>query len=204
MHCVNIVTLDNGDKYMEDVGFGGDGPTKPLPLTAGHAVQNLGSQEIRLVYESMPEASEPDQKLWIYQYRNGREREWNPFYAFPEFEAFHADLLMNNYWTSTNPASFQTKQILLVKFLRSSDGDDGDDDDGDEHEGSINRIVGKIMMVNGTIKRNMGGKTEIVQECRSEVERIEALKRYFDVSLTQQEIEGIKGTVTELVPGAAA
>ena len=129
----------------------------------------------------MPDASEPNQKVWIYQYRNNQDQEWNSYYAFPEFEFFDADLRQMNYWTSTSPTSFQTMRTLCVKFIRSKD-----------------TIVGKVMMVDGSIKRNMGGRTEIVQECKSEHERVKALKEYFDISLTAEEIEGIQGTITEL------
>lgn len=181
VHSTNIVTFENGDKYSVDVGFGGDGATKPLLLRSGHAVQNLGSQEIRLLYDSMPEASEADQKVWIYQYRNRAEQAWNSFYAFPESEFFQADLEQMNYWTSTFPQSFQRLQILVVKFLRN-----GAD------------IVGKVMLVDGKVKRNMGGKTEIVKECRDEDERVRALKEYFDIDLSDEEIMGIRGTVTEI------
>lgn len=32
VHIVNLVTLPDGTKWMTDVGFGGDGATKPMPL----------------------------------------------------------------------------------------------------------------------------------------------------------------------------
>lgn len=86
-----------------------------------------------------------------------------------------------NYWTSTFPQSFQRLQVLVVKFLRN-----GAD------------IVGKVMLVDGKVKRNMGGKTEIVKECRDEDERVRALKEYFDIDLSDEEIMGIRGTVTEI------
>lgn len=167
-----------------DVGFGGDGATQPLPLRSGHAVQNLGPQEIRLLHDSLPEASEPEsesQKVWIYQYRNGVEQAWNSFYAFPEFEFFQADLEAMNYWTANFASSFQRFTTLVVRFLR----------EGEE-------IVGKIMLVDGMVKRNMGGRTEVVRICEDEGERVRALKKYFDITLTEEEAQGIRGLVTEL------
>lgn len=181
MHCVNIVTFENGEKYSVDVGFGGDGATKPLPLKSGHAVRNLGTQEIRLLYDSLPEASDPDHKVWIYQYRNTIHQDWNSYYAFPEFEFFQPDLEAMNYWTVNFASSFQRFQTLVVKFLR----------DGEE-------IIGKVMLADGKIKRNMGGKTELLLECKNEGERVRALKEYFDISLSEEEIQGIRGTGTEL------
>lgn len=58
---MNIVTLPDGTKWHLDVGFGGDGATKPLPMVSGHVTQNLGSQEVRLVHESLPHSSQKDQ-----------------------------------------------------------------------------------------------------------------------------------------------
>lgn len=178
---MNIVTLEGGEKYSVDVGFGGDGATKPLPLISGQAINNLGTQEIRLLRDSMPGSSEPDQKVWIYQYRNSRDQEWNSYYAFPELEFLDSDLEQMNYWTTTFEGSFQIKTTLAVKFIRTEDA-----------------IVGKAMMQNGTIKRNMGGKTEIIEDCRTEEERVRALEKHFSILLTSEEIEGIRGTVTEL------
>jgi len=59
-------------------------------------------------------------------------------------------------------------------------------------------IYGKMMLVNGDVKRNLGGKTELVKSCKTENERVAALKEYFDIVLTQEEIEGIRGRVTDL------
>lgn len=182
VHCVNIVTLDDGKRYSCDVGFGGDGPVKPLLLSETDSqTNNLGLQEVRLHWDTLPEASEPSHKQWIYQYRNSPEQPWNSYYAFVEFEFFDADLSNMNYWTSQSPDSFQRHQVLAVRFLR---------------EGS--EIVGKVMLADGVIKRNMGGKTQVVQECKTEAERIDALKRYFGIRLTEEQIGGIKGTRTEL------
>lgn len=59
-------------------------------------------------------------------------------------------------------------------------------------------IYGKRMLVNGLVKENLGGKTNIVQECQTEAERVEALKKWFGISLSQEEIESIRGWHTEL------
>lgn len=180
------MTLPNGDRYMVDVGFGGDGATKPLPMTPGHVTQNLGPQEIRLVRDFIPTQTRQDdeaRKLWIYQYRNGTEQEWNSFYAFPDVEFLPQDFEVMNCYTSTSLAetNFQTRRVLVVRFLRS----------GEE-------IVGKVMLVNGEVKRNDGGRTKVVFDCKTEAERVGALRKYFDIVLTDEEIAGIKGRIVEL------
>ena len=182
MHCVNIVTLDDGHKYSCDVGFGGDGPTKPLLLSETESqTYNLGPQEVRLHNDALPDSFDASHKQWIYQYRNSPEQAWNSYYAFPEFEFFDADLSNMNYWTSQSPDSFQRHQVLAVRFLR---------------EGLA--IVGKVMLADGVVKRNMGGKTGVVLECQTEAQRIEALDKHFGIKLTQEQTEGIRGVSTEL------
>jgi arylamine N-acetyltransferase len=174
---------------MLDVGFGGDGATKPVPLIENHPIHNLGTQEIQLIKDHIPAQANRSEytKLWIYQYRNGKEQPWNSFYAFPETEFLQADYEVMNWYTGSNPTSFQTFTCLVVKFMRGRK-------EGEEDE----EILGKRMLVNDTVKENLGGKTKIVQECQSETERVEALEKWFGMSFTQEEREGIRGYVTEL------
>jgi arylamine N-acetyltransferase len=187
-HVVNIVTLGDGLKYMVDVGFGGDGPIQPLPVLDGHVVQNIGTQELRLVHSHIPPQTLLGErnKMWIYQYRNGPEREWNSFYAFPELEFFSPDFEIINYFISHSPESFQTYRLLVVKFLRAHSKD------------SDSYIHGKVMLVNDQVKLNTGGRTSVVQTCRTEAERVKALEKHFGITLKDKERRGIEGRSTEL------
>ncbi|KAF4630027.1 hypothetical protein G7Y89_g8114 [Cudoniella acicularis] len=190
VHIVNIVTLPTGEKYALDVGFGGDQATKPLPMTSGHVVQNLGAQEIRLIHSTIPEQADQTKKLWIYQYRNGADKEWNSFYSFPEVEFLASDFEIINFFTSNKQGgtNFQTRTVLTVRFLRGKV-------EGEEDE----RIVGKVMLVNGEVKRNDGGKTRVIAVCETEEERIKALKEHFEIELTEEEVAGVKGRNVELI-----
>lgn len=169
---------------MLDVGFGGDGATKPLPLISGHIEQNLGAQEIRLVHSTISQQTDQSKKLWIYQYRNGIDKEWNSFYCFPEFEFLPQDFEIMNYFTSTSQGvtNFQTRTVLIVRFLRQEE-----------------RIVGKVMLINGEVKRNMGGRTEVITLCETEGERVRALEEFFSITLTEEEKDGIRGRNMELL-----
>lgn len=176
---------------MLDVGFGGDGATKPVPLISGWAIPNIGTQEIRLVHDHIPPQIDRSEhtKLWIYQYRNKPDQPWNSFYAFPEVEFLEADYYIMNWYTGSSPTSFQTFTMLIIQFLRRKK--EGGDEDEEE-------VFGKRMLVNGTVKENLGGKTKVVQECKTEDERIEALDKRFGMRFTDEERAGIVGHVTEL------
>ncbi|KAI9732674.1 MAG: DUF1279 super [Cirrosporium novae-zelandiae] len=181
VHTVNIVTLADGVKYMLEVGYGGDGATKIIPLVDNHVIQNIGTQEMRLIYDNIPQQVDKSMKLWICQYRNGPDRPWDSLYCFSEIEFLDHDFEVMNFFTSSSPDAFPTFMVLVVKFLRR------------EHE-----IYGKIMLVNNEVKQNLGGKTILVKTCTTEEERVEALKEYFGILLTDEEREGIRGMSTEL------
>ncbi|WPH04104.1 arylamine N-acetyltransferase 4 [Acrodontium crateriforme] len=190
VHLVNIVTLDDGTRWMVDIGFGGDGATKPMPMITGHVLPNIGTQEIRLIHDHIDEQSvrTDESRLWIYQYRNGLELEWNSFYAFPDIEFLHNDFRVVNWFTSANPISPQLADVLVVKFLRRKNTDAPSDEE----------IYGKRMLVNGTIKENLGGKTKVLFECKTEAERIQALHEYFGITLTDEQRTSIRGWKTAL------
>ena len=181
VHIVNIVSLADGTKYMVDVGFGGDGATKPLPLVDALVTRNIGTQDLRLMRQSIPQFADQSQELWVYQYRNDLNLPWNSFYCFAEHEFSQQDFEIINYWTSQHPDSFQTHTVLVIKFLRR----------GDE-------IYGKRMLVDGLVKENLGGKTTLIETCTTEAERIAALKTHFGITLTEEQKEGIRGLGTEL------
>lgn len=90
-----------------------------------------------------------------------------------------------NFFTSQSTRSFQTSTVLIIRFLRGETEEEG--------------IVGKHMLVNGEVKRNDGGKTRLVLNCTTEEERIEAFKEQFDIRLTDEEVNGIKGRNEELL-----
>ncbi|KAK5660084.1 hypothetical protein OQA88_13553 [Cercophora sp. LCS_1] len=198
VHLVIIVTLGT-QRYALDVGFGGDGPTFPMPLVEGLVHHNsIGTQEIRYIRDFLPEQrfrGEGASKKWVYQYRNGRDKEWNSFYGFDsEFEFMEPDFHIISWFTSTSPENQQTYTPLAILFLR---GDRPRDEDGVEEYEKV-KVVGKVMMAGADIKRNVTGKTELIKRCVTEEERVEALKEVFKIVLTEEEVVSIRGRVAEL------
>lgn len=82
--------------------------------------------------------------------------------------------------------NFQTKNVLIVAFVV------GEDEEGKE------KIVGKRMLFNEMVKENMGGKTRLVKVCESESERVDMIREFFGISLTDEEIGAIRGRIVEL------
>ncbi|KAF2023461.1 cysteine proteinase [Setomelanomma holmii] len=144
-HIVTIVTLEDGRKYHVDVSFSGDGPTQPMPLRDGEVLSNLGTQEVRLSRSTIAQFGS-DFKWWIYQYRNQSDAAWNSYYCFYEIPFIHGDFEVINHSVCTQ--GYLPQNIVIVAFGR--------------HAG---RIAGKTMLINGTVKRNTGGRTRVVKEC---------------------------------------
>ncbi|TLD04205.1 arylamine N-acetyltransferase 2, partial [Venturia nashicola] len=190
VHIVNIVELSDGSKWMCDVAFGGDGATKPLPLQGNQVTVNMGTQEVRLIKDHIPAQVDrsPHTKMWIYQYRNSPVQDWNSFYAFYEVEFTAEDYGVMNWYTGHSPESPQVSGVLVIKFLRRQK------EGGDSGSG----ICGKRMLVGEVVKENLGGKTNVVEACHIEDDRIAALQRWFGLELTEAERRGIVGWTTEL------
>lgn len=198
VHITNVVTFAGSSgsppvKYSSDIAFGGDGPTLPLALNADLVHRNLGPQEVRLVRDWLaeqtwrPSGEEGERhKYWIYQYRNGPQNPWNSFYCFLEMEFTQTDWERVSLFTAS-PTFMHAQQMIIVKFLGRKNESTGEME-----------VYGKRMLVDGTIKENLGGKTEVVLECRTETERADALRTLFDINLTQDELAGIVGYRTEL------
>ena len=174
---------------MVDVAFGGDGMTEPMLLEEGSTIRNMGTQDARLVRDFIPGQTElsPERKRWMYQYRNSIDVPWNTFYVFSDaVEWLPADFDVINVFTGSSH-SHQTSNVLVIKFLRR-----------DKESGGGEEIYGKRMLVNAVVKENLGGKTKVVAECRTEEERVKALEDWFGITLTEEERKAIQGYHTEL------
>lgn len=180
---MTIVQLPSGQQYHVDVAFGGDGPTQPLRLVSGQPVQNLGAQEVQLVYGNISKQTRLEQKLWVYQCRNGPAREWNSFYAFAELEFFQDDFEVINRYTSWEARG--RGNFWVVKFIRGGETEglpllDGESVCADYADAVP--VVGKLMYVNGVVKLNMGERTWVVDSFQNEEEIFCGLKRWFGMT----------------------
>ena len=184
--------LPAGEKFALDVAFGGYGPITPLLLEdSGTAVPNIGPQQVRLIYETIPKQQLETPKLWIYQYRNGPDKEWNSFYSFTELEFFQEDFEVMNWFASAKTLHRWT--VLVLRFLREGDCPFFSERGEGRFSTADVGVVGKVMLFNNVVKVNLGGKTEIVRSFDSEEGRLQALKDYFGIELTSDQQQGILG-----------
>lgn len=177
---VNIVNLQSG-RYMVDVGFGGNGAVHPLALKPDMVSPGIGPQEYRLRHTNIASNSSPDQKLWLFQHRNSSDDEWNDAYCFTELEFLPVDYEVMNFWTSQSGKTWFTSTIVAVRMVL-----DGED------------VVGTIILGDDEVKQRIQGKVEQSVKLKTEGERLEALKKWFDITLSEEEKAGIKGMSTQL------
>jgi hypothetical protein len=88
-----------------------------------------------------------------------------------------------NFAVSNRKTNFFTHKVVLTKFILDPE---------------VNNITGCFILFERSLKRRLGDKTEVLAELKNEEERVDALKRYFDIELTERERGAIRGTVTEL------
>lgn len=154
---------------------------------------NLGTQQIRLIHDTIPKQKLAEPRLWIFQYRNGPDKEWNAFYSFSELEFFQEDFEVMNWWAPAHTLHRWT--MLVVRFLREGQSLDFAESwgPGQVVEGAEDvRIVGKIMLVTDVVKVNMGGRTQVLCELHTEAERVMAFKKYFGIDLSEEEVNAIE------------
>ena len=181
-HMVNLVTI--GDiKYHVDVGFGADGPIVPMPLErSGTVHKHIKPASARLQWRNIPGNTDPNQRLWVYEYRGNDESDWEIKYCYSELEFQPQDYVMMNYYTSTSQRTFFTRLIVADKKIM---GDDGE-------------LVGKMSLAGDGLKWNIQGEKTKELKFKSEVERLEALEKYFEIKLGDAEREGIAGLPSEI------
>jgi N-hydroxyarylamine O-acetyltransferase len=101
-HMLLKVDLEGGS-WLADVGFGGEGLLKPLPLISGQVMQQY-LWSYRIVEET---------GLWVLQ--SLHDKVWQDLYAFTLEPQFLVDFEMANHYVSTFPASpfVQTLTVQL-------------------------------------------------------------------------------------------
>jgi len=95
-----LVTRISGADYLCDVGFGGDGPLQPVPMSSAESLQ--GHDTFRVVAE---------ESIDVLQLKRGNE--WTDLYAVDREEAYPVDFELGNWFTSTHPQSPFVRHVIV-------------------------------------------------------------------------------------------
>lgn len=157
-------------------------PAQPMPLNDGIVLPGIGLSKCRLRYDTIPDYLDSDCKLWIFEQNNEGKSDFVPTYCFSELEFLAADYDVMKAGTTFDRRSWFTWRIVVTRTVL------------DENED----VVGSVILVNDSIKKRVGGKTEHIATLKHEGERISALKEWFGIELDNDEKAGILGMVSAL------
>lgn len=199
-HVVNIVTIA-GVKYLLDGGFGGSGPSKPVPLHHQEITHQIAPAQMRLCFESLRQNLNSSYKVWVVQirYDEAEDSNWTPIYSFPDFEFLPEDVEAMNLQPWLSPHTFFTHKVVAVRFTTSKEcnGTKGPGSP-DEHALLDAEIDGAITLNQDVLTWRRSGKKVVQMPLRTESDRIEALLMYFGIKLSDEDVEGIRGTAAEI------
>ncbi|KAJ5169413.1 Arylamine N-acetyltransferase [Penicillium coprophilum] len=181
-HMILIVIIE-GEKYMIDVGFGNNCATAPLLLQEGATATAIAPSEMRIVRESIAEFTDQSQKVWIYQTRYNSESDWLPMICFADVEFLPQDFGVMNFSVSQSRTSWFTQVFVCMRMIMDQSGTE---------------IIGQCVMSSKEVKERLRGETKILQVLGTEEDRVKALAKYFDMHLREDEIQGIRGMISEL------
>jgi arylamine N-acetyltransferase len=185
---VNLITI-NEEVFLTDVGYGSNNFITPLSLRMeGESVDGIHQEAHRLVRTGLEDNEDQTQKVWVLQHRLNPESSWRNCYCFTELEFRPEDFEAMNLSTSQSPRRFFTHRPFCTKMLMD-----------DFHS----RLIGRLTL-GEDIKRNMDGQDNIFQTFKTEKERLEALKEYFDIEIGSSDANAIVGTLAEIKPPMTA
>lgn len=196
-HVINLVTI-NGGKYMLDGGYGGNGPCRPVAVEHGKIVDHVKPAQMRLVCEAIPQLLDRSQKVWVCQHRYDENAAWLPIYCFVELEFTPEDLSVSNLAPGTSKTSFFTHKVVAVRFTTDLETEDGPGPGSPGEQELGGDIDGSITLSHDTLKWRRHGKKTIDSKLENELDRLDALQKYFGIALSEADKEAIQGTSTEL------
>lgn len=196
-HCVNIVSIA-GRRYLLDGGYGGNGPTSPLPLQHALESTQIAPTQMRLLYQSIPQNLNQESKVWIYEYRINESSTWIPAYCFVDLEFLPEDIETMNFNPCLNKQSFFTHMVMAHRFTTSGESD-RDEGPGSPNEDALQgEIDGSLILNQDVLKWRKKGQKLVELTFKTEKERTDALLRYFGILTNHEDCENIGGSAAAI------
>lgn len=196
-HVVNLAII--GEKrYLLDVGFGGQGPSRPVPVEHGVETEQIAPAQSRLMYEATPQNLDRSQRVWVFQHRQNADCQWNPKYCFVELEFTPEDIESMNFEPWLNKHTMFTHKVVAVRFTTVKEVDSFQGPGSPSEEALEGEIDGSLTINHDVLKwRRHGGKA-VEMPFKKEEARVAALERYFGIAFADEDREAILNTVAEI------
>ena len=107
LHRMELVSLA-GERWVCDVGYGGDCPVSPLRLEVGLAQEQYG-RTFRVMRD----------KTMDYRLEVLRDGVFAPTMAFDDRQAHPGDFVMGNFYTSRFPASNFRRSLMVTRPMKT-------------------------------------------------------------------------------------
>lgn len=172
----------NEKNYLVDVAMGPTCATQPLLLEDGYTAPGIGLSTCRLRWDTIPDYTDPNSKLWIYEQNADGKSDFVPTFCFSELEFVPSDYEIMKGGTTFTRNMWFTFRIVCTKVIL-------DDDE---------EPVGMLILANNSLIKRVKGQTEPLAKFSCEAERVEALEKWFGIQMTEDERKGIRGSVTYL------
>ncbi len=106
-HMLLRVDID-GTPWLADVGFGGEGLLRPVPMALDQKITH-GGRRYRIA---------ADTGVWVLQF--SKADTWSDIYAFTQEPQHLVDYELANYYISTHPHSIFTRTLTAQRVTRNS------------------------------------------------------------------------------------
>ncbi|KZT57685.1 cysteine proteinase [Calocera cornea HHB12733] len=181
-HAVLLVLPSDAPTQVVDTGFGGTGLIGPIELKHGATLDGPAAEEHRILRGLPSNAASTDQVGWIVEWR-GADEPWRPLFQFAETELYPNDYEALSFAFCGRPSGCGPfwHEIMCMRPFVAEDG-----------------TIGRMTMYKGAVKRRLNGKSEVIEEFKTEGQRVAALKKYFDVLITDEDRAFMKGQPAEL------
>ena len=189
--------------------------TEPVLLDPrGPAVEFRGipTTVVRLRYCALAEVMPPGSSrsgnmTWFFEYKRSEKDDWVPGYIFStDNEWFLEDLPIMNVWLAKADNSYLVSQIMTKKLLLAEEDDPNRAEKGQlprlasSGEGLLNVpvIMGTAELAGDNFRVLKYGKKAMEETIHTEEERLEILRTWFSIILTEEEVKAISEKPTKL------
>jgi arylamine N-acetyltransferase len=211
-HLVLIVTI-SGQKYVVDPQY--IEITEPVLLDPqGKAItfDGIPTTTVRLRYCALSEiiphrASNSGLMTWLFELKRSSKDTWTPEYTFStETEWFLEDLPIMNVWLARAEESYMVTKFIIKRMVLADEGDlksrnsTGPGSRPSEKHGllTVPAISGSVELAHDTLTVFEYGKNAINEKIETEMERLDIVKKWFGIALTEEEAKAVLSRPTSL------
>lgn len=218
----------SNETYLVDVGYG---PVRPILLEEGASVMGATPSEIHRVCrtarpdsslgeiekysasiadgltritESSPGSERAEKLEWRLEcVRNSKDLSRAPtsmvMYSFIEDEFFEVDFQSFNYSLLGLREGRFWENVICTKYFWLNDEEM--QEVGADTAKVTGRYLGKLTMAGSTVRRHVGTREQVLKVMETELERAEALGKYFAIVIHPEDLEHVRGRGAELKAG---